>query len=254
MTIISVVAGIILPNLTLSIDSQMSVALRDFAAQARATANSALLSGTMHRLVLDIKNGVYWTERPPEGREDLDGRRPPSVLTNSADNTETSLQNDRRRALQREFEETARIRSSRQMFSTMVEDKKFYSLRSIPVVQRKVLNPISWQEEENNLLFRRQLPGNIVFAQFLSELLKEKVEYELLAHQDKNEHYYVYIYFLPNGVVTASTIGFATKMSLNSHAINRTGLKYTLRFYGMTGGEGSQAQLQQGFVEKLFDE
>lgn len=231
------------PNLVLSIDSQMSTALRNLTGQIRAAYDDAIFSGRLHRMVLNMKTGEYWTEQAPLGFEG----RPP--LIDNESEADSLLKKDRRKSLIEDLNQKAKNNSDRQMQSSTATNKKFYSIRSIPVVQRKVLQPIEWREINDAVTYKQKLPGRIIFAKFSSGISYKQIEYEVIFNDnDKSKKEFAYIYFLPNGTTTPTSIQLGAKQNRNESAIDTEGPKYTINLNTLTG----ESHLLESFQDANF--
>lgn len=243
IAIIGAVAGVVIPNLTLSVDSQISSGLRNLTGQIRAAYDDAIFSGRIHRMIFDIKTGEYWVEQAPLGFEG----RPP--LMDSDSESESLLKKDKRNDLIKSLDEKYKNLSDRQMPTNTTSNMKYYSIRSIPVVQRKILRPIEWREINDAVTYRQKLPGNVIFAQVLSAASSKKYEYVAIANNnDKTKKEYAYIYFLPNGTATATSIKLATKGNSIDASIAEDGPKFTVNLNSLTG----ESNLLEGFQDANF--
>ncbi|WP_186645942.1 prepilin-type N-terminal cleavage/methylation domain-containing protein [Fluviispira vulneris] len=241
--IIGAIAGVILPNLTLSIDSQMSSSLRNFTAQVRSAYNSAIFSGRLHRMVIDIKKSEYWVEQAPLGFEG----RPPAI--DNVDESDSLLKSDRRKRLLESLDDKAKQQMNREMTTSSSSNKKFYSIRSIPVVQREILRPIIWQEINDSIIYKQKFLGRVVVAKFTSGLISKEIKFEDVAKSvDKNKTEFAYIYFLPNGTLTPTSLQMTSKSAEDSSLLEANGPKFTLNINTLTG----QTRLLEGFQNADF--
>jgi len=192
--VIGVLFSAILPSLTLTSSSQMSIALRDFSAAVRASYDGAVLNGKVHRLVLGLKSGEYWTEAAPEGFADRPP--PPQWADNSV--SENNKIEDRAK-----FLEQLEALGKDPRKSTDHNDHT-YVIRSIVYQQRNKLTPLKWFEVDDSLLFKRKLPGDVGFVSVASQMRPEKIE-SLKAEPKQTEM----IYFFPSGeaIQTAVQLG-----------------------------------------------
>ncbi len=221
----------------------MSSSLRSLTGQIRAAYDDAIFSGRLHRMIFDIKTGEYWVEQAPLGFEG----RPP--LMDSDSESESLLNKDKRNDLIKLFAEQYRNNSDRQMPTSTVSNMKYYSIRSIPVVQRKILKPIEWREINDAVTYRQKLQGNVVFAQILSAVSSKKFDFVAIANNnDKSKKEYAYIYFLPNGTATATSIKLATRSKNIETSINEEGPKFTINLNSLTG----ESNLLEGFQDANF--
>ncbi len=243
LALIGAVAGVVIPNLTLTIDSQMSSALRNLTGQIRSAYDDAIFTGRLHRMVFNIKTGEYWVEQAPLGFEG----RPP--LIESGSETDTILKRDKRNDLIKSLDDKAKNAADKQMPTSTTTDTKYYSLRSIPVVQRKVLRPIEWREVNDAVTYRQKLPGKVIFAQITSMISYKTFNYvEIFSKSEKGKKVYSYIYFLPNGTASPTSIKLATRQNRNEGAIDDEGLKYTINLNTLTG----ESHLLEGFQDANF--
>ncbi|APJ03274.1 prepilin-type N-terminal cleavage/methylation domain-containing protein [Silvanigrella aquatica] len=241
--LIGTLAIVILPNLTLTVDSQMSSALRNVTAQIRNAYDDAIFSGRLNRMIFDIKSGEYWVEQAPLGFEG----RPPLPDTDSE--IDSLAKQDKKKQLLKSFDEKAKNSASREMTGSTSTNPKYYSSRSIPVVQRKILRPLAWREINDSVTYRQKLPGNIVFAQISSMVSLKKYDYvEVLSSQDKTKKVYAYIYFLPNGTATPASVKLGTTQSNNKNALDDEGPRYTINLNTLTG----ESHLLEGFQDANF--
>nr|BFD32761.1 hypothetical protein GTC16762_23790 [Pigmentibacter ruber] len=242
LALIGTIAVVIIPNLKLSVDSQMSTSLRNLTAQIRSAYDDAIFSGRMHRMVFDIKNSEFWVEQAPLGYEG----RPP--LLDSDSESESLQKRDKRAEILKILDEKYKDLADRPMPTTS-GDNKNYSIRSIAVVQRKVLKPVDWKEINDAVIYRQKLSSGIIFAQVLSSLSAKKFDYvEILSSSDKTKKEFAYIYFLPNGTATSTSIKLAMANKDNPNTISETGPKYTLNLNSLTG----ECNLLEGFQDANF--
>lgn len=243
LALIGTIAVVIIPNLKLSIDSQMSASLRNLTGQIRSAYDDAIFTGRIHRMIFDLKTGEYWVEQAPLGYEG----RPPMLETVSE--AEALQKQDKRKELVKYLDDRYKELAERPMPLSDVSDSKNYSVRSIAVVQRKALKPIDWKEINDAVIYRQKLASSIVFAQIMSSLSPKKYEYvEIITNSDKTKKEYAYIYFLPNGTATSTSIKLAMLSKDNSTAISEDGPKYTLNLNSLTG----ECNLLEGFQDANF--
>jgi prepilin-type N-terminal cleavage/methylation domain-containing protein len=243
LALIGAVAGVIIPNLTLSIDSQMSSSLRSLTGQIRSAYDDAIFTGRLHRMVFDMKTGEYWVEQAPLGFEG----RPP--LIESGTETDALLKRDKRNDLIKLLDAKAKNGSDRQMLTSTSTNTKYYSLRSIPVVQRKILRPIDWIEIDDSVIYRQKLPDRIIFAHISSMISYKTFNYvDIFSSNEKGFKAFSYIYFLPNGTATPTSIKLAMRQDSNKGAIDDEGLKYTINLNTLTG----ESRLLEGFQDANF--
>ena len=221
----------------------MSSSLRNLTGQIRAAYDDAIFSGRLHRMIFDIRSGEYWVEQAPLGFEG----RPPLIDTDSE--TDSLLKRDKRNDFIKYLDDKAKNNSDRQMPSSTDTDVKYYSLRSIPIIQRKVLRPIEWREINDAVTYRQKLPGKIIFAEIASIVSYKKYDYtEIFSNNDKSKKAYAYIYFLPNGTATPTSIRLAMRQDRNEGAIDDEGPKYTINLNTLTG----ESHLLEGFQDANF--
>lgn len=243
LALIGAIAGVLIPNLNLTVDSQMSTALRNLTGQVRAAYDNAIFTGRLQRMIFNIKTGEYWLEQAPLGFEG----RPPLIDTDSE--TDSMIKKDKRNDLVKFLDDKAKNLSNRQMPTSTTTNIKYYSLRSIPIVQRKILRPVEWREINDAVTYRQKLPGQIIFAQISLGISPKKYEYvEINSNSDKSKKEYAYIYFLPNGTTTPISIKLATRQDKNENAIDDNGPKYTINLNTLTG----ESHLLEGFQDANF--
>jgi prepilin-type N-terminal cleavage/methylation domain-containing protein len=162
LAIIGAIAAAVLPNIGLTIGSQVSLSMRDFSTQVRTVFDSAILTGRIHRMVIDLKEGVYWSEAAPLG---FVGRPPRPEAAAGESNADAE---DRAKLLEELGTAVAEARPAGD------SGTRNYSVRSILVNQRNVLKPTFWSEINDSVLFRKSLSGSVVFAALATELMSEK--------------------------------------------------------------------------------
>jgi len=238
--IISVIATVILPNLRTSVDSQMRTSIDNFSAQIKAVYDDAVFTGRIHRLVVDVKTGTFWAEQAPI---DFSGR--PTAI--DAANTNDFMKQEALKTLLTNWESEEKNLANRLSSLSTEHNSIYYTIRSIPLVQKDVLHPIPWKEVTDGLIYRQQLPEDIMIARFLSVLSTDVLEYSsAIQSKDKNKQYFGYIYFLPDGTATGTSIRLATKD--NHGAQTENAAKYTLNLNTLTG----QTHLLEGFQNADF--
>ncbi|WP_338637254.1 type II secretion system protein [Spirobacillus cienkowskii] len=243
LALIGSIAAVVMPNLTLSVDSQMSSSLRNLTGQMRAAYDDAIFSGRMHRMVFDLSAGEYWVEQAPLGFEG----RPPQLQTGTE--LDAKLKQDKRNELLKYLDEIANIEGNREIPFQNKSDNSYYSLRSIPVVQRKVLKPVTWKEIDDSVIYRQKLPGKIVFAEMQLGVSKKVYKYtEFYNKNSKEKKEYAYTYFLANGTATPTSIKLAARHPQRQDAIDDDGAKYTINLNTLTG----ESNLLEGFHDANF--
>lgn len=223
---IGAIAGAILPNLSLTSGSQISLALREFSLTLRNTYDSAILEGRIHRVVIQVKKGIYWAEQAPLGYE---GRPPMAV------NDEQAAENDARARLLEDLNQAAADPRK------AADGKREYTQRSILVLRRNVLSPIKWNEVDDAVLYKRALPGAVAFASIYTPAMEKKAEFATAGEEDL-----AFVYFFPSGEALPAAIQFGIQGSEN--AINDAGPKFTIKLDSLTG----HSEILEGFVEVDF--
>lgn len=218
----------------------MSVSIKNFSSQVRAAYDNAVFSGRMQRLVINIRTGEFWVEQAPPSFHG----RPPLFEDDKEKNT---LAESNRKNFIDSLEEKEKNEGNRQSPYSSDDNPIYYSIRSIPIVQKKILAPIKWFEVNDSIISKQSLSGNIVFAKFMSGLSSVAYEYSTIASAtDPKETKYGYIYFLPEGYTTPSSIQLAVKN--HSNMISENEQKYTLNLNTLTG----QLDLLEGFQDANF--
>jgi general secretion pathway protein H len=230
MGIIGSLAAVILPNLSLTAQSQIRTALNEFTLTTRSTYDAAVITGRTHRLMLNLSNGEYWAEIIPES---FSGR-PASVRLD--DEREQTAKQDARAHL---LEELDKIASEKR--PSKEDEKRFYSQRSILVVQRDKLRPPTWKEVDDPTLFRRKLPGGVVFASAISDQMNEPVTFA-----DAKENSIVAIYFFATGEAMQSSVQLAMKGE--GRSIVEQDPKYTLNLDPLSG----RTEILDGLIDAEF--
>jgi prepilin-type N-terminal cleavage/methylation domain-containing protein len=240
LAIIGALAGVIIPNLHMTFDSQMSSSLKTLTATIHESYNDALFSKRMHRMVLNIKTGEYWVEQAPV---DFKGR-PPLI---QGDSLTSSIKEDAIKNFLDAMNEKTKNQSKREIQTSTSGSPTYYSLRSIPEVQKDVLIPIKWIEVNTSTITKNKLNGDVIFAKFISGISSRVVEYKDVKNKiDKDENNFCYIYFLIDGITTPASIQLAIKNKEND--IDDTASKYTVYLNALTG----QSSLLEGFQDANF--
>jgi prepilin-type N-terminal cleavage/methylation domain-containing protein len=238
LTIIGLVAGVILPNLRFSLDSAISVGMKDFLAQVQATQDDAVLSGQIRRMVINIKKGEYWAETPPPS---FVGR--PPLVSSRAD----SMFEDSKKTLYEFFSQSEKNESNRQSNLSTSDNPIYYSIRSIPLVRKDILQAQPWLSAMGSGLSKQNLPREVAVSHFSSILMRNVLEYESgSVFATKDDSLYGYIYFFGDGTLSDTSIQFA---SLNGDGhIEVDGQKYTIQLSPLTG----KADILEGEQEPEF--
>lgn len=224
--IIGAVASAILPNLAMSSGSQMSLTLRELTLTMRNTYDSAVLTGRVHRLVIEIKKGVYWAEQAPLGYQG----RPPLVQ-----NDEESARAEERARLLEELNQAAADPRKAS------DGEREYTNRSILVLKRNILSPIRWAEVDDAVLFRRSVPGNVGFVSIFTPAMEEKMEYTTATDKDV-----AFLYFFPSGEAIPAAIQLAI---LNGEAsFAEDGPRFTVKLDALTG----HSEILDGLIDVDF--
>lgn len=214
-----------LPNLALTGRSQMGMALRDFSATARATYDAAVLQGRMHRLVLEMRTGEYWSEAAPMGYRG----RPP------ASSPETARLQE---AFNRTLEE---LDQSVQEPRKADDGQRTYGFSSIMQVRRDVLRPVTWTEPSDPVLAKRSLPGTVAFAQVASVLMPEPLTFSKAEPKET-----AVIYFFPSGECTQTSVHFGLLKSPTE--MGDSEVKFTLLLDPISG----RSEILEGFQDADF--
>lgn len=240
LAIIGALAGVIIPNLHMTFDSQMSSSLKTLTATIHESYNDALFSKRMHRMVLNIKTGEYWVEQAPV---DFKGR-PPLI---QGDSLTSSIKEDAIKSFLDAMNEKTKNQSKREIQTSTSGNPTYYSLRSIPEVQKDVLIPIKWIEVNTSTITKNKLNGDVIFAKFISGINSKIVEYKDVKNKiDNDENNFCYIYFLIDGVTTPASLQLAIKNKEND--IDDKASKYTVYLNALTG----QSSLLEGFQDANF--
>jgi prepilin-type N-terminal cleavage/methylation domain-containing protein len=227
--LIGALAAAILPGIGLTFGSQMSMALRDVSTQMRAVFDSAILTGRIHRLVINLKTGEYWAEAAPLGYLG----RPPRPDFEAA--RSIASEDDRKKFLENLDRALSDPRKS------AVDDERFYSQRSILVNQRTAFQPVTWTEVDDSVLYRKTLPGKVRFVAIATDQMSEKLQRSESSEVATGE-----IFFFPDGSASQAMLQFGIEGS--DGAVVEDGLKYTLNLDPLTG----RSQLVEGFQDAEF--
>jgi hypothetical protein len=103
------------------------------------------------------------------------------------------------------------------------------------------LNPVRWSEISDAILYKRSLPGSVVFAGAATDGMTEKMTFEKAEDKD-----FVYIYFFPQGQVQPAAIQLA--MQETKKEIKSEGPKFTLILDTLTG----HSQILEGLQDPDF--
>jgi prepilin-type N-terminal cleavage/methylation domain-containing protein len=234
LSIIAAISAAVLPNLGLSSGSQMSMGLRDFTTNMRATYDSAVLSGRIHRMVIYPAKSEYWAEQAPSG---FDGR--PPLSTGEEASATAGFNADARVRLLEELEKAAA--DPRRSSKSSQTDARTYTNRSILVQQRKTLTPLKWSEVDDAVLFKRSLPGDLVFVSAVTDGMKNKLEYSKAGEKD-----FAYVYFYPSGEVQQAAVQLGIR--LGEKDISNDGPKFTVFIDPLSG----HSELLEGFQDPEF--
>jgi prepilin-type N-terminal cleavage/methylation domain-containing protein len=227
--IIGALAGIVLPNLPVTSGSQMRTAVSNVASTIRGAYDAAILTNRIHRLAFKIKTGEYWAEALPAG---FVGRSPQSAQ----DTREVAEAQQARSRLKEELDKAAA-----EPRKSSEDENRFYNARSILVIRRSVLNPIEWKEIDDPILFRRKLPGNVVFAVMQTDQMSEPVKFN-----DAKDTDMAYIYFYPNGETQLASVQIG--LLGNQKLVDENGPKFTLNPDPVSG----RTEVLEGFIEPEF--
>lgn len=227
LSLIGAIAAVILPNIGMTFTSQMSLALRDFSSQMRTVYDAAILTGRIHRLVLDFEDSSYWVEAAPIG---FFGR-PPS----SSEEQESAFDSEERERLLEDLKE-----ASAEPRKAGDDDTRTYAFRSVLINQKDKLNQTRWSDIDDALFFKRKLPGSVRFAAFGTDTMAEK---KLRSEFEKGEK--GYIYFFQDGIASQAMVQFGVE---DDGGISDSGPKYTIFLDPLTG----RSRLLEGFQDAEF--
>jgi len=229
--IIAAISAAILPNLGLTPGSQMSLGLRDITNNIRATYDSAVLTGRVHRLVIHPTTSEYWAEQAPLGFEG----RPPLAEDTSGTGATAAFNADARVRLLEELDKAASEPRKAQ------KGDRTYSARSMLVVQRRILKPIKWTEVDDAVLFKRTLPGSVGFNSVVTDGMRKKLEL-----QETTEKDFAYVYFFPDGTVQQAAMQIGLKKG--EKEIDDMGPKFSVYIDPLSG----RSELLEGFQDPEF--
>ncbi len=227
--IIGALAGVILPNLPVTSGSQMRTAVSNVASTIRGAYDAAILTNRIHRLAFKIKTGEYWAEALPAG---FVGRSPQSTQ----DAREMAEAAEARTRLKEELDKAAA-----EPRKSVEDEERFYNARSILVIRRSVLNPIEWKEIDDPILFRRRLPGTVIFALLQTDQMPEALKFN-----DAKDTDMAYLYFYPNGETQISSLQIGVLD--NQKQLDENGPKFTLNPDPVSG----RTEVLEGFIEPEF--
>lgn len=223
---IGAIASVILPNLAVTNGSQMSSALREITSTLRSTYDSAVLTGRVHRFVVQPRTGTYWSEEAPLS---LLGRPPVAIDEKSEQKTE-----ERARLLEDLNHAAAEPRKAS-------DGKREYGNRSLLVAQRKIFMPLKWTVVDDAMLAKRKLSGAVVFVSVRTPEMSEKLEYVKATEKQT-----AYIYFFPSGEAQQASLQLA--LLKDPQTIDDGGPKQTVVLESLTG----QSQIVEGFYDVDF--
>lgn len=226
------IAAIILPNIGLTIGSQMSMALRDLAGTMRATYDNAVLSGRINRLAMNLKSGEYWVEQAPMG---FVGR--PSAQSADRSAKEQRLDDSRARLLEDLEKASTDLRKA-----SGGNSERTYSVRSILVAQRSVLKASKWDMVEDAILTRRALPSGLLFWSVAIDGMPRA-----MSHTDLSEGEVAFVYFFPWGEASRAQIQIATQAQ-EGGGIDEKSPRNTLSLDALSG----QSSILDGLQEADF--
>jgi prepilin-type N-terminal cleavage/methylation domain-containing protein len=239
LAIIGAIASAILPGLSVTIDSKASISITNLSSQIRATYDNAVFTGRMNRIVVDLREGEFWTELAPPGYR---GRAP------AFEEDDSDQLAEKKKAFLNYLSDKMKSEPQRPM-ATMGKNmtQRYYSNRSLLEIQKKVLSPPFWSESKDDSLSRHALASGVVFYQFASVLSRQPLKFaEVISNSEKDPKRFGYIYFLPDGTLTPTSIQIA--MVNKEQRILDNDLKYTLNLNTLTG----QVYLLEGFQEANF--
>ncbi len=226
LSIIAVLARVVLSGLNFSTSSQLSSSIKALTTQIRGSYDNALFSGHINRIVFDLKKNEYWTEEAPS----LENERPP-LWENDSElyNTQKNQLDDFRKKLAQK----AQAESKRMSPFSSNDNPIFYSNRNLIVVNRKSLEEIKWVEQKNDPIQRKHLIGRAVITKFISGLNNKVYDYNTFS-KNKDENNFVYIYFLPDGTTSPTSLQVGLKNENSSIVSTEANLK-TLNLNTLTG-------------------
>lgn len=234
LAIMGAIAGVILPNIGLTLTSRMSMTLREVAGTLRSTYDSAVLSGRLHRVVFSLRTGEYWVEAAPLN---FSGRPSVQHVEKSA---KDKMQEDVNARLLEDLEKM----SSETRKAAGGQSDRSYSVRSILVVQRNVLREKKWTEVEDTILTRRRLPSGLVFWSIAVEGMPKAMTQSDLQEGDR-----AYVYFFPWGEAIRAQIQIATQaLPEGGGGIDDKAPKNTLSLDALSG----QSSVLDGLQEADF--
>jgi len=232
LALFGAIAALILPNIGLTIDSRMAMALRELTGTLRSTYDQAVLSGRIHRLVLNLRSGEYWVEAAPMG---FSGR--PSIQHAEKSSAEQRAEDSRARLLEDLEKAATEVRKA----SGGNADRS-YAVRSILVVQRGALREAKWAEVEDAILTRRTLPGGLLFWSVATDGMDKPIHYS-----ERREGDNAFIYFYPWGEAIRAQIQLASQAP-EGGGLDEKSPRNTVVLDALTG----QSSILEGLQEAEF--
>ncbi|MEY4064679.1 MAG: hypothetical protein RIR26_887 [Pseudomonadota bacterium] len=232
LALFGAIAALILPNIGLTIDSRMAMALRELTGSLRSTYDQAVLTGRVHRLVLNLRSGEYWVEAAPTG---FTGR--PSIQTVEKSSAEQRAEDSRARLLEDLEKAATEVRKA----AGGNEDRS-YAVRSILVVQRGVLRQTKWGEVEDAILTRRTLPAGLLFWSVATDGMDKPMHYS-----ERREAENAFVYFYPWGEAIRAQIQLASQAP-EGGGLDEKSPRNTVVLDALTG----QSSILEGLQEADF--
>lgn len=232
LALFGAIAALILPNIGLTIDSRMAMALRELTGTLRSTYDHAVLTGRIHRLVFNLRSGEYWVEASPMG---FTGR--PSVQNSEKTSAELRAEDSRARLLEDLEKASGEVRRA-----AGGNADRSYAVRSILVVQRGVLRQTKWAEVEDMILTRRTLPAGLLFWSVATDGMDKPMLYS-----ERREGENAFVYFYPWGEAIRAQIQLASQAP-EGGGLDEKSPRNTIVLDALTG----QSSILEGLQEADF--
>jgi len=204
IAIVAGMLGTLLPALTRTDSSVLSQTILEFAGSVKGTYDNAILERRLHRLVIDMKTGEYWTEAAPLSS---------SLIRIPSQKTKTGWDEMEK---QRYLEEIKIEKENNQKIletANPSEDKKvYYNSHSIILEKYSNLNNPSWEMIQDILLQKRSLPSDMIFQKIKTTFQMQVFEYQGEMSSQ------VSIFFFPHGQAEPAVIYLGRKPLENNPA------------------------------------
>ena len=212
MAAIGAIAAMILPSINISFGSKVSHSARELAMMMKASLNEAVISGKVHRIVFDLKEGSYWAEK-------LGSETAMRFEVNPED-----LSLFEKDAQKRLFDAIKEKKTQLKSMTSITETEVPNSLDLI-IEQGSVFEKRDWVSLDGTLLSKKVLDTSLMFLKVKTDLMLDPKEFFSSTAPGKEQ---AYLYFFPEGFTSSAYIQISSLLKNQSEISKASGVTLVL--------------------------